>query len=83
MIVEIRKVEQLLATEYDNPDLSGIKKYFSGYSIGYEGEKGAAEQSYIKENIHIVIDFYRRFCDRIEAMMARCPEYDLISFMGP
>lgn len=31
----------------------------------------------------IVIDFYERFCDRMERMMDHAPEYHMISFMGP
>lgn len=38
---------------------------------------------YFCKNVPLYIDFYRRFVYRMRRMMARSPEYHLISFMGP
>lgn len=36
-----------------------------------------------ERGIQTVVDFYGRFCRRMEAMMTHAPDYELISFMGP
>ena len=49
-----------------------------------EAEKSSQHRDeVIWKNIELVIDFYERFCRRIELMMEHSPEYDFISFMGP
>ncbi len=85
MIADIKEVTKLLETDYDNPLLEPVKKYLSHYYLTplitrWTPEKEAA---YIKENIGIVTDFYRRFMKRMEMMMQRNPDCSLIVFSGP
>jgi len=78
----------LLETDYDNPELGGIKeRYHYRHFVPYESlpwDTPLEEQKrVIRENIGLAIDFYRRFVWRVRSMMANSPDYDLISFMGP
>lgn len=34
-------------------------------------------------DLPVVIDFYERFCRRMETMLRAAPDYEMISFMGP
>jgi hypothetical protein len=89
MIAEIRTVAEMFQNDFDNPALVDLKSRFSPYTLAgvYEIEvRNMDEQSknvFYRANIGIAIDFYNRFCRRMEAMMEHAPQYDLISFMGP
>lgn len=86
MLAEIRKISFLLETDYDNPVLAPYKKGFSAYKFvdTFDWYTPAEEkEEIIRYNIHIAIDFYRRFIWRMEQMMEASPDYAMISFMGP
>jgi hypothetical protein len=89
MIAEIRTVADMFQNDFDNPVLADVKSRFSPYTFkdgGYEEIRTMNEQEkneLYRRNINIVIDFYIRFCRRIEAMMEHAPQYEHISFMGP
>lgn len=85
MIADIKKVANLLETDYDNPLLESVKMHFSYFDLTNDIKRLSPEQeaAYIKENIGIVTDFYRRFVKRMEMMMQRNPDCSLIVFSGP
>lgn len=89
MLDEMRTVSDLLVSDYDNPALNVIKKYFSYCTFitdedGFNWDASEEErQRVIKKNIYIAKDFYDRFIRRMEVMMTECPDYEAISFMGP
>lgn len=70
MLADIRQVSRLLQENCDDPALDEVKSRFREGDLSGEG-------------INAIVDFYDRFCRRMEAMMAAAPEYKLISFMGP
>ncbi|MCL2147621.1 MAG: hypothetical protein FWH52_07420, partial [Synergistaceae bacterium] len=89
MIAEIRTVADMLINDFDNPDLAEVKSYFSPYTFYEKKNRRAVDitpeekNEIFRANIDIAIDFYERFCRRMESMMAHAPQYNQISFMGP
>jgi hypothetical protein len=90
IIAEIRATANLFIDDFDNQALSKIKERFSlstiiceDFTCNASGEFDQHRDEIIRENIGIVIDFYERFCRRMELMMEHAPQYNLISFMGP
>ncbi len=73
MLEEIKSVSKMLQEDFDNPSLDGVKKYMR---LDKEGVT-------VSEYVSAAVDFYDRFCRRMEAMMENAPQYELISFMGP
>ena len=79
MIAEIREVAKLLQKDYDNPILKSVKAYW------FVSNKDISEQesnNLRREKVPEAVDFYERFCDRIEKMM-ELPGTEIISFTGP
>jgi hypothetical protein len=90
IISEIRKFSEFLRIDFDNPELDELKKQFNPYTFrDCEINKSTSELpdnekiEIYRKNIDFVIDFYSRFCLRMEFMMKHSPQYNLISFMGP
>ncbi len=87
MLVQIRRIAKLLAEDYDAPELEQIKGRYSVYSFDSSALRvrlSKEEQAaLIKRNIHIAIDFYERFAERMESIMAHCPDCDIMVFSGP
>ena len=67
MIESVRKVANLLETDYDNEELDTVKKYFSARLFGKNADGMEAEE-FIRNRIFVAIDFYRRFADHMEIM---------------
>lgn len=79
MIAEIREVAKLLQKDYDNPILKSVKAYW------FVSSKDISEQesnNLRREKVPEAVDFYERFCDRIDKMM-ELPGTEIISFTGP
>lgn len=87
MLVQVRKIARLLVEDYDAPELEQIKARYSVYSFDSKalGSHLSKEEqaALIKRNIHIAVAFYERFADRIESIMAHCPDCDIMVFSGP
>ena len=85
MITDIEKVTKILETDYDNPLLESVKIQVSCIFLlnSFRSFTPEQEAAYIKDNIGIITDFYRRFVKRMEMMMQRNPECSLIVFSGP
>jgi len=90
IIAEIRSVAEIFKNDFDNAALSEIKSRFSvtyltdlKYHDSDNQNNGENREKIIRENIELVLDFYERFCRRLELMMEYSPQYNLISFMGP
>ena len=85
MIADIRRAAGLLASDYDNPELDKIKAHFPWhpYTDKHRDALTDAEMNELRKNgVPMAIDFYQRFVDRIEKMMA-LPGTNTISFAGP
>lgn len=89
MIAEIRQCADLLENDYFNKILAPVKERFTPYILNYRDERPYSEipkeeyDEIVRKNIWPAVDFYRRFAERIETVMERCPHCDLISFEGP
>ena len=90
MIAEIRNVAEMLQRDFDNPALDEVKSRFSTYTFSRDWNICTARDMTSQEkneifraSIDIAIDFYGRFCRRMDSMMKHAPQYDQISFMGP
>jgi len=85
MLQDISCCADRLETDYDDPVLDDLKKWFSIFymcSPDSEDYKSGNDQA-IRKHIAVVIDFYRRFVKRLTLMMENNPEAFLISIMGP
>ena len=86
MIETIQEYTYLLQTDYDNPKLDELKACFHPSQFDseyYYYQERPDEEATIRKNIYVAIEFYKRFCDRMEIMMKNAPQFNLISFMGP
>jgi hypothetical protein len=89
MIAEIRSTADMFCNDFDNIALSKIKARFHLWMLSENtahvgsGETDQYRDEVIRGSIEIILDFYERFCRRMESMMIHAPQYSLISFMGP
>lgn len=86
MIETIREYTYLLQTDYDNPELDELKACFHPGQFDseyYYYQEQPDREATIRKNIYVAIEFYERFCDRMETMMEYAQQFNLISFMGP
>ncbi len=88
MLDEISKIADMLENDYDNDSLKPIIEEYSICLMIKQGSRDynaskEVEPQLIKANKHIVIDFYRRFVNRITKMMENNPRTDIISINGP
>lgn len=86
MIAKIREYTKILSLDYDNPVLDELKEKF--YPSQFDSEyyyyrNPPKKEDVIRENIYVAIEFYERFCNRMESMMDNAPQFNLISFIGP
>ena len=86
ILADIRETISLLQSDYDNPKLEQIKSMFDPYCfdrmIVYQKPQ-PAEDEVMRQNVHVVIHFYERFCWLMENMMSNNPQYQYISIWGP
>ncbi len=82
---DIDSVAELLKADFDNPALTDAKKSFSIFYMCPSDDKGYIEvnSASIRKHIDVVIDFYKRFANRILKMLDNNPDTDLISIMDP
>ena len=84
---QILEITELLTTNYEDERLDCVKKNFS---IFYMCEKDDADyqngdnsEEAIRGHVNVVIDFYRRFVNRLRRMMKNNTATELLSIMGP
>ncbi len=93
MLSEIKELKTLLATDYYNPRLDGLKNHFCYLSLCSD-EKIEINlddmpstswwyEEALKEKSYLVIDFYDRFIYYMEKMMKMTPACSEITFVGP
>lgn len=85
MLQDVSCSADMLETDYDNPLLDNLKERFSIYYMcpcDSDDYKLGNDQA-IRSHVAVVIDFYRRFVNRLTLMMENNPETFLISIMGP
>ncbi len=95
VLSEIDKAIYLLENDYENSELDKLKAFLiedyyivsvgdeNGY-IGVEPNWSLEEkQQFVNDNIHYLIDFYKRFIVRLEQMMRNSSDCDFICFSGP
>ena len=95
VLKDIKDALNMLETDYDNPELDGLKKAFIFENkdipacdirkiIGPKNEAERQERlAEIRKQAWVAMDFYRRFVPRIETMMERCHNCEEIVFYGP
>lgn len=87
MCEEILEIAELLDTDYDDVRLNCVKKNFSIFYMCDEDDadyqNGDNFKEAIKKHIDVVIDFYRRFVNRLRRMMKNNTTTELLSIMGP
>lgn len=85
MISDIKRVTEMIQFDYDNPELNSIKSHWSCYPHTNKmiSEMTSEEINEVrKQAVPIAVDFYKRFCKRLEQMLD-VPGNDVISFAGP
>lgn len=86
MLADIREHVRLLQADFGDPQLDEWKERFRISSLVkdyYFLSQAQQNELTIRDHVNVIVDFYERFCLRMEAMMKYAPQYDLISFMGP
>lgn len=87
MITDIRRTAELFEADPCDAALADIKKRFSVYDFNggdYDQNYSAEEKvSIINENIHVAVDFYRRFAERLETLLRENADCDMICISGP
>ncbi len=83
MLKDIRKTAKMLSEDYENPELKDLIKRFYPYDFGWEYCGKEPPENFIKDRIYVAVDFYERFCRRLEEIMEYSPEFDRITFSGP
>ncbi len=93
IVEEMRQFVKALQTDFDSTMESyrglwagnigfwaprGISKY---WDYGKEPTK-AQEKQAIRDNLDAIVDYYVRFCDRLETMMENAPDCELLSVMN-
>ena len=83
--VKIERIIEILKEDYENPILAELKSHFIAYTI-FENAIISIDKEdrpqYIKENVSVIIGFYKEFQNRIEDLLMLNPEFDMICFMG-
>ena len=85
MVEDIRTVCRMLENDYSNPALTDIKSQWSWYPYSDKRVDELSKKeidSLRKHVVPVALDFYNRFCDRMENMM-QIPGVNAISFAGP
>ena len=87
MVSDIRRAMHLIQNDYNNPALEEIKSYWRYYQYldqdKAKDEITPEEINELRKNaIPIAVDFYERFCDRMDHML-KIPGNNIMSFAGP
>ena len=85
LVSRIERIIEILKEDYENPMLAELKSHFIAYTI-FENAISIDKEDrpqYIKENVSVIIGFYKEFQKRIEDLLMLNPEFDMICFMGP
>ena len=88
MLLDIYRTIDLIKTNYDDPELAKFKSKWSIYEYMDYSERTIKDMTAEEINclrrkrIPKAIDFYERFCLRMEHML-KIPGINLISFAGP
>ncbi|MBR7092297.1 MAG: hypothetical protein IKI50_03825 [Clostridia bacterium] len=89
MLQDMEKCADLLEREYENPYLDGVKERYKWTAFNRNTDcwsKSPTDEEakrIVRDNVHVAVDFYRRFVRRLKAMMEHAPECQFISFSGP
>ena len=92
LLLDIESKKRLLTENFESEELSSLISSFDYWhflpdemkkSLAYNEQSNEEKRRIIKDNIFLATDFYSRFVARMRSMMEHCPEYNLISFMGP
>ena len=83
MIEEILSVSDMLQEDYSNHELDDIKENFSIYYMTSHDDADHENEAAIHKHVAVVIDFYKRFTNRLIKMMANNRSTNVISIMGP
>jgi hypothetical protein len=82
MLAEIRTTADMLQTDFDHPELAGLREQFSVSTFAPDMDcrdlSDQDKQETIRANIGIAVDFYGRFCRRVESMLEFAPQYEQI-----
>lgn len=85
MLRDIREACRIMREDFSDPRVSDITKEFAWYRYTDKNVRQITEeekQELCRMDMDRAIDFYERFCQRIEHMMA-LPGYNAVSFAGP
>lgn len=86
ILSEIKRTVDLLKTDFDHPELTKIKERFHPNTFSENTGNNLSEEEknrLFSENRDLAVDFYTRFVNRIETVLAELPDCDVISFAGP
>ena len=89
MLDEIEECAHLLATDFHNEKLNGLKNKVCHHPLDIESDAdfqqlpAEKQEKELANRIAGVCDFYERFVTRMRKMMDSASEYELISFVGP
>lgn len=85
MLSDIKQTITMLKEDFNNPYLENIKSHFPWYLYTNKMKEELTEKEIkelTKKAVPLAIDFYERFCSRIENML-KIPGREVISFAGP
>ena len=89
MLDEIEECVHLLATDFHNEKLNGLKNKVCNHPLDIESDsffqrlQAGKQGEELANRIAVACDFYERFVTRMRKMMDLASEYRLISFVGP
>lgn len=88
MLRDIEECAELIETDIADPRLAPLlekrpKGCFDPETHNYRKTTSEEDLQSFQENAALYVDFYRRFVFRLRRMIARSPEFEAISFMGP
>ena len=85
MLSDIKQTVAMLQEDHNNPSLAQIKENWTLHRFTDKAkfELTAEELNEVeKRMVLIAVDFYERFCSRMENML-KIPENDIVTFTGP
>ena len=88
MLETIKIAITLFKLDYDNPILDEIKRRISIYKLidedtSYYNLSDEDRERIKKDNVDVIIDFYKRFIERMETMLEMSKNCDMVCFTGP
>ncbi len=85
MLSDIKQTITMLKEDFNNPCLENIKSHFPWYLYTNKMKDELTEKEIkelTKKAVPIAIDFYERFCSRMDNML-KIPGNNIMSFAGP